>query len=110
MVDLLVGLALVLLGAGTVWVSWAGSQRRLGRRGVHAAGPLGVGGGAACACGLGVVFGGLDAIGLGLVAIGVGAVVVSAALGGVLALRAERRDDTDDSDEGSAPPEDAVDA
>ena len=52
MAGLIAGAVLVLVGAGSVWLAWLGSQRRLSanRWGGHeahqaAAGPLGVGGG-----------------------------------------------------------------
>lgn len=108
MVGLVVGSALVLVGAATVWVAWQGSQRRLApdaRIGLRvpgtrrsdeawyaahqaAAGPLGVGGGVTVACGLGVVFTGLDVIGWVLVLVALVALTTGSGLAVVVAMRA----------------------
>ena len=105
---ILVGLVLVVAGAVTTWLAWLGSQRRLppnaeaGSRlpatrrsdeawyAAHqaAAGPLGVGGGTTVACGLGVLFTGLDSIGWGLVIVGLAALTTSVGLATAVALRA----------------------
>ncbi len=105
---ILVGLVLVVAGAVTTWLAWLGSQRRLPPNAVAgirlpatrrsdeawyaahqaAAGPLGVGGGATVACGLGVLFTGLDSIGWGLVIVGLAALTTSVGLATAVALRA----------------------
>ena len=105
---ILVGLVLVVAGAVTTWLAWLGSQRRLppnALAGIRlpatrrsdeawyaahqaAAGPLGVGGGATVACGLGVLFTGLDSIGWGLVIVGLAALTTSMGLATAVALRA----------------------
>ncbi len=105
---ILIGLALVVAGALTAWLAWLGSQRRLPPNGVAgirlpatrrsdeawyaahqaAAGPLGVGGGATVACGLGVVFTGLDTIGWALVIIALAALTTAVGLATTVALRA----------------------
>jgi hypothetical protein len=105
---ILIGLALVVAGALTAWLAWLGSQRRLPPNGVAgirlpatrrsdeawyaaheaAAGPLGVGGGATVACGLGVVFTGLDMIGWALVVIALAALTTAIGLATTVALRA----------------------
>lgn len=92
-----VGGVLVLAGAALLWVAWRGSQRELRRNrfvGIRvrstmrsdaawysaheaAAGPLGVGGGIACAGGIGVLATGVDDV--------IGVAVVTATLVGVLA-------------------------
>jgi hypothetical protein len=104
----IVGLALVVAGALTVWLAWLGSQRKLPPNGVAgirlpatrrsddawyaahqaAAGPLGVGGGATAACGLGVLFAGLDTIGWVLVIIALAALTTAIGLATTVALRA----------------------
>jgi uncharacterized membrane protein len=105
---ILVGLALTVAGALTVWLSWLGSQRRLPPNGVAgirlpatrrsdeawyaahqaAAGPLGVGGGATAACGVGVLFTGLDVVGWALVVIALAALTTAIGLATAVALRA----------------------
>ena len=105
---ILVGLVLVVAGAVTTWLAWLGSQRRLPPNAVAgirlpatrrsdeawyaahqaAAGPLGVGGGATVACGLGVLFTGLDSIGWGLVIVGLAALTTAVGLATTVALRA----------------------
>lgn len=108
MEGLLVGLGLVLVGAVTVWLAWLGSQCKLPPNAVAgirvpatrrsdaawyaahqaAAGPLGVGGGATVACGLGVLFTGLDVIGWVLVIIALAALTTAVGLATTVALRA----------------------
>jgi hypothetical protein len=105
---ILVGLALTAAGALTVWLSWLGSQRRLAPGGwvgfrlpatrrsdeawyaAHeaAAGPLGVGGGACAACGVGVLFTGLDVVGWALVVIALAGLTTAVGLSTAVALRA----------------------
>ena len=105
---LLVGASLVVAGAVTVWLAWAGSQRTLAPNGVvgirlpatrrsdeawyaahqAAAGPLGVGGGVCVACGLAVLFTGLDVIGWSLVVVALAALTTAIGLATALALRA----------------------
>lgn len=94
---LIVGLALVLAGAGLVWLAWLGSQRRLSanRWGGHdahqaAAGPLGVGGGAVATCGVGVMAVGLDVVGTVLAAVALVALTTSIGLAVVVGHRAGR--------------------
>lgn len=108
MEGVLVGLVLTIGGALTVWVAWLGSQRKLRPNGVvgirlpatrrsesawyaahqAAAGPLGVAGGASAACGVGVVFTGLDVIGWVLVIVGLAALTTGVGLATAVALRA----------------------
>ena len=104
----LVGFALVLAGAAGLWVAWIGSQRRLPpnswigvrlpqtRRSDAAwyaaheasAGPLGLGGGVAAFCGLGVLVTGLDTVGLAVAAIGVVGLLAGTSVATVAAVRA----------------------
>lgn len=104
----LLGLVLTAGGALTVWVSWLGSQRKLRPNalvGVRlpatrrsdaawyaahqaAAGPLGVAGGATAACGVGVLFTGLDLIGWVLVIVALAALTTGVGVATAVALRA----------------------
>lgn len=95
MQGLIAGLALVLAGAGLVWLAWVGSQRRLpaDRWGGHdahqaAASPLGVGGGAVATCGVGVMAVGLDVVGTVLVAVALVALSATVVVAAVAARRA----------------------
>ena len=108
MEGVILGLTLSIAGALTVWVSWLGSQRKLAPNGVvglrlpatrrsdaawyaahqAAAGPLGVAGGAAVACGVGVLFTGLDVIGWVLAVIGLAALTTGVGVATAAALRA----------------------
>ncbi len=92
MSGLLVGAGLVLLGAALLWISWAGSQHRLPPNAVAgirlAAGPFGLGGGVACACGVATMFTGLDVIGIGLVVVGLAAVTTATGVATAVGLRA----------------------
>lgn len=102
------GLALTIAGALAVWLSWLGSQRKLRPNGVvgirlpatrrsdaawyaahqAAAGPFGVAGGVTAACGVAVVFTGLDLIGWVLVIVGVAALTTGVGVATAVALRA----------------------
>lgn len=108
MSGLAVGALLLVAGGVTLWLAWAGSQRKLPPNSVAgirlpatrrspeawyaahqaAAGPLGVGGGATAACGLGVLFTGLDVIGWVLVVVGLAALTTSVGLATTVGLRA----------------------
>jgi uncharacterized membrane protein len=105
---LLAGAGLVLLGAALLWIAWAGSQHRLAPNAVAgirlpatrrsdeawyaahaaAAGPFGVGGGVACACGMATMFTGLDVIGVGLVVVGLAAATTATGVATAVGLRA----------------------
>lgn len=105
---LVVGMLLVAAGAATVWLAWLGSQRKLPPNNVAgirlpatrrspeawyaahqaAAGPLGVGGGLTAACGLGVLFAGLDAIGWVLVIVALAALTTAIGLATTVGIRA----------------------
>ncbi|MHB1139339.1 MAG: SdpI family protein [Microthrixaceae bacterium] len=111
MPQLLVGLALLLFGAGELWLCWLGSQRRLPPNGVvgirvpvtrrsdaawyaaheAAAGPLGVGGGVGAFCGLGVLVTGVDSIGLAVAAVGAVALLAGPSLATAVGVRAAGR-------------------
>lgn len=90
MVTAVVAIAFLAVGAALSWVAWVGSQRRLAPGGLvglpmstvrssesdwyaaheAAAGPLGLGGGVALTCGVGVVVVGTDLVGWAIAAIG----------------------------------------
>lgn len=99
MVRLLVSFAAMLLGGLEVWLCWVGSQRRLRPRhplgiplasvrrrsdaawyAAHeaGAGPFGIGGGVAAACGMAILVNGLDVIGVGLAVVAAVALVAGA--------------------------------
>lgn len=117
MSGLIAGAALVLAGSALTWIAWLGSQRRLAPNAVAgirlpatrrsddawyaaheaAAGPLGVGGGVTCACGLAAMFSGeLDVIGLVLVVIGLAALTTATGIATVVGLRAANAADPTD--------------
>jgi uncharacterized membrane protein len=105
---LLIGAALVLLGAALLWIAWAGSQHRLAPNAVvgirlpatrrseaawyaahdAAAGPFGLGGGVACACGVATMFTGFDVIGVVLVIVGLAAATTATGVATAVGLRA----------------------
>jgi hypothetical protein len=104
----IVGLALILAGAGELWLCWRGSQHRLApgswvglplrsaRRDDEAwyvaheaaAGPFGLCGGIAAVCGLGVLVNGLDVIGIVVAAVGAVTLVIGLAAAVAVARRA----------------------
>lgn len=106
----MIGVVLTLAGAAFLWIAWSGSQQRLAPNrwaGIRvaatmrsdeawysahqaAAGPLGVGGGVAAACGIGVVFTGMDVIGEALLVVALVAMTSSLVVATVAALRAAR--------------------
>lgn len=111
MTGLLVGLALIAVGAAELWLCWLGSQHRLApsswvgirlpatRRSdaawyaAHeaAAGPFGLAGGIAATCGVGLVVNGWDTVGAIVAAAGLVGLLggtVWAVLAGVGAARA----------------------
>lgn len=108
MARVLVSLAAMLLGGLEVWLCWVGSQRRLRPRhplgiplasvrrsdaawyAAHeaAAGPCGVGGGVAAACGMAILVNGFDVIGVGLALVAAVALVAGAAGAAIVGSRA----------------------
>ena len=107
---LVVGVVLVIIGAAELWVCWLGSQRRLSPNkfvGIRlpvtrasdeawyvaheaAAGPLGIGGAIAAACGAAVLVAGLDLVGVAVAALGAVALLTATSVATVAAVRAAR--------------------
>ncbi len=108
--SLTVGIAVMLGGAGLLWVSWAGSQRSLRPNALigirlpatrrsddawyathrAAAGPFGVGGGITAVCGVGVLFTGFDVIGQVLTLVALAATLTATGVGTAVGIRAAR--------------------
>ncbi len=100
----------MIIGASELWVCWLGSQRRLAPNrfvGIRlpvtrasdeawyvaheaAAGPLGIGGAIAAACGAAVLVTGLDLVGVVVAALGAVALLTATSVATVAAVRAAR--------------------
>ena len=100
----------MIIGAAELWVCWLGSQRRLAPNRIvgirlsvtrasdeawyvaheAAAGPLGIGGAIAAACGAAVLVTGLDLVGVVVAALGAVALLTATSVATVAAVRAAR--------------------